>query len=125
MDRFGIIFDDGNEAACTFLSRDIYMRNFELRYGVYVYNENTLATQHSINVPMALSQRYFDIVLIWPRGYKTFPCSTQLSTKFILFKNVKMPTVVGILTFISMINTSERLKTRNFIICRYLSFMSS
>ena len=49
-----------------------------------------------------------------------FPCSTQLSTKFILLINVKMPTSVGILTFISMINTtSERLKARNFFICRY------
>ena len=42
--------------------------------------------------------------------------------------NVKMPTIVGILivgilTFISKINTiSERLKARNFFICRYLSF---
>ena len=33
-----------------------------------------------------------------------------------------MPTIVGILTFISMINTtSERLKARNFFICRYFS----
>ena len=36
---------------------------------------------------------------------------TQLSTKFIQLVNVKMPTIVGILTFISMINSSsERLK---------------
>ena len=42
---------------------------------------------------------------------KLFPCSTQLSTKFILLINVKMPTIVGILTFFSMINTtSESLK---------------
>ena len=35
----------------------------------------------------------------------------QLSMKFILLINVKMPTIVGILTFISMINTtSEGLK---------------
>ena len=34
--------------------------------------------------------------------------------KFILLINVKMPTIVGILTFISMINTtSERLNARN------------
>ena len=34
-----------------------------------------------------------------------------------------MPTIVGILTFISMINTiSERLKARNFFICQYCSF---
>ena len=49
-------------------------------------------------------------------------CSTQLSIEFIMLINVKMPTIVGILTFISMINTtSERLKARNFFICRYFS----
>ena len=59
----------------------------------------------------------------WPEVIKLFSCSTQLSTKFILLINVKMPTIVGILTFISMINTtSERLKARNFFICRYFSF---
>ena len=50
---------------------------------------------------------------IRPRRYKTFLCSTQLSAKFILLINIKMPTIVGILTFISMINTtSERLKAK-------------
>ena len=35
--------------------------------------------------------------------------------------NVKMPTIVGILTFISMINTTfERLKARNFFNFPYL-----
>ena len=34
-----------------------------------------------------------------------------------------MPTIVGILTFISMINTtSERLQARHFFICQYFSF---
>ena len=52
-----------------------------------------------------------------PKVIKLFSCSM----KFILLINVKMPTIVGILTFISMINTtSERLKARNFI-CRYFS----
>ena len=52
-----------------------------------------------------------------------FSYSTQLSTKFILLINVKMPTIVGILTFIIMIiKTSERLKARNFFIGRYFSF---
>ena len=42
--------------------------------------------------------------------------------KFILLINVKMPTIVGILTLISMINPmSERLKARNFFICRYFN----
>ena len=40
--------------------------------------------------------------------------------RFILLIDVKMPTIVGILTFISMINrTSERHKASNFFICRY------
>ena len=62
--------------------------------------------------------------LCWsrPGGYKKCSYSTQLSTKFILLINVKMPTIVGILTFISMINaTSESHKARNFFICRYFS----
>ena len=65
--------------------------------------------------------------LIWPKGYKTFfhahlnwawnfNCSKnkiaknidflafKLSDVFIMLINVKMPTIVGILTFISMIN---------------------
>ena len=58
-----------------------------------------------------------------PKVIKHFSCSTQLSTNFILLINVKMPTIVGILTFISMINTtSERHKVRNFLIFRYFSF---
>ena len=58
-----------------------------------------------------------------PKVIKLFLCSTPLSRKFILLINVKMPTIVGILTFISMINTTfERLKVRNFFICQYFSF---
>ena len=53
---------------------------------------------------------------------KLFSCSTQLSMKFIMLINVKMPTIVGILIFISMINTiSQKLKAINFFICRYFS----
>ena len=58
-----------------------------------------------------------------PEVIKLLSCSTQLSTKFILLMNVKMPTVVGILTFISMkVTTSERLEARSFFICQYFSF---
>ena len=42
-----------------------------------------------------------------PKVIKLFPCSIQLSTIFILLINVKMATIVGILTFISMINTTS------------------
>ena len=51
------------------------------------------------------------LVAAGPKVIKLCSYSTQLSMKFILLINVKMPTIVGILTFISMINTtSERLK---------------
>ena len=54
-----------------------------------------------------------------PEVLKLFSCSTQLSKKFILLINVKMPTIVGILTFISMINTTfERLNVKTLL---YLS----
>ena len=54
---------------------------------------------------------------------KLFPCSIQLSTKFIMLINVKMQTIVGILTLIRITNkTSERLKAINFFICLYFSF---
>ena len=39
-----------------------------------------------------------------PEVKKLFSCSAQLRLKFILLINVKMPTIVGILTFISRIN---------------------
>ena len=70
------------------------------------------------------TQDFYDQGLIsGPKVIKLFPYSTQLSTKCILLINVKMQTIVGILTFISRINTiSERLKAKNFFICRYLSF---
>ena len=43
-----------------------------------------------------------------------FSSSTQLSMKFIMLINVKMPTIVGILTFISIINTKSELKSKSF-----------
>ena len=58
-----------------------------------------------------------------PQGHKNFSCSTQLSMNLIMLINVKMPTIVGILGFMSMIDAvSERLKAINFFICRYFSF---
>ena len=41
-----------------------------------------------------------------PGVIKPFPRSTQPSTTFIMLTNVKMPTIVGSLTLIIMINTS-------------------
>ena len=41
--------------------------------------------------------------MAWPQSNKTFFSSAQLRLKFILLINVKMPTIVGILTFMSRI----------------------
>ena len=59
------------------------------------------------------------------RGHKTFFMLNSAEHEIYPFQliNVKMLTIVGILKFISMINTtSERLKVRNFFICWYFSF---
>ena len=65
-----------------------------------------------------------DLARSGPEVIKLFSCLTQMSIKLILLINVKMPTIVGILTFISMINTtSERLEARLFF--SILVFMSS
>ena len=59
----------------------------------------------------------------WPRGYKSF-FHAQLSMKFFLLLNVKMPTMVGILTFKSgknsILDLSEPRKKPNFLIFLYL-----
>ena len=48
----------------------------------------------------------------------------KLSIKIILLINVKMPTMVGILTFISKINeTSEFFKARNIVIFQHNKFL--
>ena len=62
---------------------------------------------------------------IWLRGYKQyFSCSTQLSMKLFLLINVKMPTAVGILTFMSrkksILGLSASEKKLNFLIFLYL-----
>ena len=55
---------------------------------------------------------------------KLFSCSTQLSMIFFLLINVKMPTIVGILTFISgknsILSLYEPKNYPNFLIFLYL-----
>ena len=53
-------------------------------------------------------------------------CSTQLRLKFTVLIIVKMPTIVGILTFMSMINTtSEGLKARKYLFFVIFVFKSN
>ena len=52
----------------------------------------------------------------------TFSCSYQLGMKLIMLTNVKMPTIVGILTFVIMkIATSKSLEVRNFFNIQHFS----
>ena len=64
--------------------------------------------------------------LIWrpgPEVIKLFSCSTHLSMIFILLINVKMPTTVGIFTFISRINsTSGGIKVSKIFIFHHVNF---
>ena len=56
-----------------------------------------------------------------PEVVKQFLYSTQLSIQYIMLIIVKMPTIVGILTIISMINTTpESLKARK--VCNFQHF---
>ena len=74
---------------------------------------------------MAQLETYQNIMLqVWllcfpgPEVIKLFSYSTQLSTKFILLINVKMPTI---LRFMSRINLTDY-KARNFFFCPNFSF---
>ena len=61
-----------------------------------------------------------------PEVIKLCSCSTQLSIKFILLINVKMPTLVGILTFISRMNTESEFQSKIlFQFFSILPFMSN
>ena len=86
--------------------------------GPSCYTENVAAIYIQVHFKLNHGSKHNEP---WPRDYKK-KFHTQLIMKFILLINVKMPTVVGILTFISIINTtSERHKARDFI-CQYFSF---
>ena len=83
---------------------------------LHVHNK-PIPALHLHNKPMPALQVHNKLVCflvcqssaVLARGYKTFfSYSTQLSTKFILLINVKMSTIVGILTYICMINRNAK-----------------
>ena len=67
-----------------------------------------------------LSKTLYPLLSTGPDVIKLVPCSTQLSTKFILLINVKK--VSNCWHFMTI---SEGIKARIFIICWYFSLMSS
>ena len=105
------------------------IRYFDL-YSIHLYLKRSFVRKSTTHTWFIISYFYFKFKARiesnedhGPEVIKLVPCSTHLSMKFILPMNAKMPTIVGILTFISMINTtSERLKVINVLICQYFSF---
>ena len=58
-----------------------------------------------------------------PEVIQLFSCATQLSLNFILLTSVQIPTIVGILTFVSRKDTaSESFRARKIIIFHHFSF---
>ena len=58
-----------------------------------------------------------------PEIIKLFSCLTQLSIKFILLINIKITKIVGILKFISRINTAaESFKARKIFFFHHFTF---
>ena len=58
----------------------------------------------SLEIEIKMRQTKKGASVIGSEVIKLFSCSTQLSMGFIMLINIKMPTNVGILTFISRIN---------------------
>ena len=67
---------------------------------MYLVNESSKL--ESVNRVHEIGEKSHSL-LDHPR-IKLFSCLAQLRLKFILLINVKMPTIVGILTFMSRIN---------------------
>ena len=74
----------------------------------------------SANDKIATSKESYCNNWTWHRGYNlNFFMLNSAEHEIYPAHKVKMPTIVGILTFMRMINKkSERLKARNFFICR-------
>ena len=77
-----------------------------------------------LGVCVLLPAVYVDLhVNSGPEFIKLCSCSAKLSIKFIMLINIKMPTIVGILIFISMINKiSASLKARKVFSFQHFSF---
>ena len=64
----------------------------------------------------------FSIFETWPRGYITFYMLNSAEYEINLLINNKMPTIIGILTFISRIKrVSESFKARKIFLFQHFS----
>ena len=109
--------------------QELYLKVFIFRFRLIYTVQIFKGTQHVLpftTIQMhALSDSKRELVIKYkniPRVYKTFH-APPLSITFIMLIHVKMPTIVGILTFISMINTpAASLKARKALKFQHFSF---
>ena len=94
----------------------------------YMYDQWKESNDRTMNVTVIKFYIQWYFHLTRARGFKTCFILTQLSMEFIWLVNVNLVTIaiVGILTFISMINTIfERLKAHITLFVVILVFMSN
>ena len=78
----------------------------------HVYEKSLIASGSAVELNLKTNHN----LGVWSRDNKLLSCSTQFSMKFIMLINVKMLTIVIILTCISRIITASGcLKQENFI----------
>ena len=66
-----------------------------------IFIRNTPDVRVNLRIDLIIIPTCYDpFMMPGPKIIKLFSCSAQESLKFILLINVKMPTIVGILTFI-------------------------
>ena len=113
---FGTHVPYGNGCVCWESNNATF--NFPVRKGVgsALKIKNCQFSQFSISLTNGSKLEEIRQKQTCPEVIKLFSCSTQLSINFFLLINVKMPTIVGILTFMSGKNIilclSERQKCR-------------
>ena len=91
---------------------------------ITVTSDCGVSLEDSFTFNASIIGEYTKWARIWCQGYTTFTFSDHLSIKFLLFVNVKMPTIVGILTFISRVNTpTECIKLWENLNFQYFSFL--
>ena len=109
---------DHKSSPCHYVTGELKMAEMYQVYQFPLYLTSNYRTHRQrccswwINVIFFLFL-HANIIMLWPCGYsseepkwrpeviKLFSCSTQLSMKFSLLINMKMPTIVGIFIFIS------------------------
>ena len=80
--------------ASMIISRKIRKKTFDVK-GIVLF------VMFSSGCCFVMSFRVIQLVDPGPEVMKLFSCSTQMSIKYSLLQNMKMPTMVGIFIFIS------------------------